>query len=437
MSRNVLLTNTSWWACASRLAMGFTECGYCVSAVHPAHGHPLAKTRVIRQSFPYSGIDPLASLKNAIRDSIPDVIIPCDDRAVGHLHLLHAQTAGSAGGDIAELVERSLGRASGFSTTGSRSALIAVATEQGIRVPATWQVSSLDDLKGTHAAFPWMLKSDGSWGGHGVRRVNSPAEAERAYAELAKPLPTSRFLKRLLVNRDPYWVQNWRDRTKPSIVAQAFVQGRPANMTASCWRGELLDTISADVVQAQGATGSATVVRIVESAAMVRAAQLIASRLGLSGFFGLDFMIEEHTGDAYLIEMNPRCTPLSHLALGEGRDPIAAFAARFSGKPARARQPLTQDDRIAYFPQAWHWDPKSEFLNTSFCDVPYSEPELVQELLQVPWPDRGLLARLMNRLRRHRFEDRQARGGFFQAALAPRKAAGEPPGGVACPSTHR
>jgi len=134
--------------------------------------------------------------------------------------------------------------------------------------------------------------------------------------------------------------------------------------------------------------------------------------------------------------MNPRCTPLSHLALGEGRDPLAALASRLSGKPERARPALTQDDQIAYFPQAWHWDPKSEFLNTSFCDVPYSEPELVQELLRVPWPDRSILARLMNRMRGQRFEDRHARGGFFQAALAPGKAVSEPTGAAACPSTH-
>jgi len=417
--------------------MGFTECGYCVSAVHPVHGHPLAKTRAVRHSFPYSGFDPIASLKNAIQVSLPDVIVPCDDRAVEHLHLLHAQTAGSPERDIAELIERSLGSAASFSIAGSRSGLMAAAVEQGIRVPTTWQVSSVEDLKTAQVPFPWMLKSDGSWGGHGVRLVESREEAERAYAELAQPLPTARFLKRLLVNRDPYWVQNWRGRTKPSVVAQAFVHGRPANMAASCWRGELLDAISAEVVQAQGTTGSATVVRIVESPEAVRSAQLLASRLGLSGFFGLDFMIEEKTGDSYLIEMNPRCTPLSHLALGEGRDPLAAFAARLSGKPARARQPLTKDDRIAYFPQAWHWDPNSEFLNTSFCDVPYSEPELVQDLLQVPWPDRSLLARMVNHLRRDRFEDRRARGGFFQAALAPRNEANESRPGVVCPSAHR
>jgi len=169
---------------------------------------------------------------------------------------------------------------------------------------------------------------------------------------------------------------------------------------------------------------------------MVLAARILARRLELSGFFGLDFMIEEETGSCYLIEMNPRSTPLAHLALGMGRDPLAALAARLSGAAPSARQPVTQEDLIAYFPQAWHWDPNSEFLKISFCDVPSSEPELVKDLLQVPFPDRSLLARISHRLRREAFRDRRVRGGFFHAALMSRKKANEPPKGVPCRTTH-
>lgn len=434
MLKTVLLTNTSWWACASRLAIGLTECGCHVSAAYPSHGHPLAKTRNIRQSFPYSAVDPVRSLKNAIQAASPDLIIPCDDRAVEHLHRLHARTSGSAESEVAELIERSLGSSISFSTTLSRSALIATAAALGIRVPATWKVFSPAQLNGSVGtyAFPWVLKSCGSWGGHGVRIVHSHEQAESAFRELSRPLTTARFMKRLLVDRDPYWMETWRHRTRPDVIAQAYIKGRPANMVASCWQGELLDAISAEVIQAQGAKGAATVVSIVDNPAMVEAAELLARHLELTGFFGLDFMIEEQTGQAYLIEMNPRCTPLSHLALGEGRDPVAALAARLSGKPARARTPLTQEEQIAYFPQAWHWDPNSDFLNTSFCDVPYSEPELVRDLLQVPWPDRGLLARLANHLRRERFEDRRSRGGDFSGALTASKESEQDRGQVAC-----
>jgi hypothetical protein len=137
--------------------------------------------------------------------------------------------------------------------------------------------------------------------------------------------------------------------------------------------------------------------------------------------FGLDFMIEETTGDHYLIEMNPRATPLSHLQLGTGRDLISALYAQLSGARTREKTLATDVDTIAYFPQAWHWDPKSELLQSSFHDVPWEEPELVQELSRLPYPDRSILARVANMLRRKTFEHRAARGGVFESALTNHK----------------
>jgi len=69
--------------------------------------------------------------------------------------------------------------------------------------------------------------------------------------------------------------------------------------------------------------------------------------------------------------------------------------------------------------------PQSVLLRTSFCDVPWQEPDLVQDLLRVPWPDRSLLAHLSNQLRRTTFQDRHSRGGVFQPALAGREPADE------------
>ena len=114
----------------------------------------------------------------------------------------------------------------------------------------------------------------------------------------------------------------------------------------------------------------------------------------MSGFFGLDFMVEKDTSKPYLIEMNPRCTPLSHLPLGTGRDMIEALAAQLSGRPLRPTVSITQNDTIAYFPQAWRKE--SELLASSFQDIPEGEPNLVKALLR-PWPERSLLFRLASK----------------------------------------
>lgn len=150
---------------------------------------------------------------------------------------------------------------------------------------------------------------------------------------------------------------------------------------------------------------------------MMAAAERIAHRLGLSGFLGLDFMIEYGTGAAFLVEMNPRSTPLCHLQLGPGRDLAGAPWAKLSGQPAREMPAVTQNGLIAYFPHAWRH--KSEFLHSSFQDVPLDELDLSQELLD-PRLDRSFLFGLVS--------DAQS----FAMALADRRTSDEHlPGSVA------
>jgi len=127
---------------------------------------------------------------------------------------------------------------------------------------------------------------------------------------------------------------------------------------------------------------------------MAKATESLVRRLGVSGFCGFDFMIEDGTEAAHLIEMNARSTPLCHLALGAGRDPIAGLAARLEGAARRTPAAVTANPVIAYFPQAWLTMPDSELLRTGYHDVPWSDPALVRELVRAPYPDRGMLARL-------------------------------------------
>jgi hypothetical protein len=120
-------------------------------------------------------------------------------------------------------------------------------------------------------------------------------------------------------------------------------------------------------------------------------------RLGLSGFFGLDFMIEERTGDAYLIEMNPRVTPPCHIRLGKGRNLAGALRAQFAHQSIPEDAPVTEASMIAYFPRSSKGN--KEVMQNCYQDVPENEPELVQELLN-PFPDRTLLFRLVQWLSR-------------------------------------
>ena len=190
-----------------------------------------------------------------------------------------------------------------------------------------------------------------------------------------------------------------------------------------CSKGKVLAGIAVEVVAAQGAMGPATIIRIVEGRRMLDAAAALAGRLRLSGFHGLDFMLEDKTRTAYLIELNPRCAMPCHLRLGPGRDLIGSLHAEISGRPANPPPFAISNDLVCYFPQAWLADPKSKALRSGYHDVPFGEPELLKELLLLPYPDRSLLARTSDRFRKMTMEQRSARSIVFR----PSHAAGHDP----------
>ena len=400
MTPKVLLADTTRNGCSTRLALAFLKAGIEVSAVLPPRGHPLLKARFLRQIFPYSGLRPLDSLVAAIEATEPQVIVPCDDLGVRHLHDLYtrARSLGASGSSLEALIVRSLGSPDSYPIVSSRYGLLKIAREEGLRVPDTNLIHTVDDIKswGQGRKLPWVLKADGTFGGRGVRIARTPMEAERSFLQMNRPVRIGHVIRRLIVDRDPFVLRPWWGRSKPAIIVQSHIQGRPSNCAVLCQEGNVLAGIAVEVVTAQGPTGPATVVRVVDRPEMMVCAERIARRLKLSGFFGLDFMIEEGSGATYLIEMNPRGTPLCHLQLGKGRDMVDALWAQLSHQPLRETPPLTQNNMIAYFPRAWRLE--SELLKASYQDIPLDEPDLVREILR-PWPDRTLLVLAFKQLR--------------------------------------
>jgi hypothetical protein len=115
---------------------------------------------------------------------------------------------------------------------------------------------------------------------------------------------------------------------------------------------------------------------------MSDAVEKMVRRMGLSGLCGFDFMLEASTGNAYLIEINPRATQVGHIALGAGRDLPAALYGAITGQPSRVMPAVTTNDTIALFPHEWARDPQSEFLRTGYHDVPWGTPELVHACIR-------------------------------------------------------
>jgi formate-dependent phosphoribosylglycinamide formyltransferase (GAR transformylase) len=367
--------------------MAFDRAGCAVEAVCP-RGHLIAHVKSVIRRYQYSGF--LHSIRSAIQESKPDFIIPCDDYATLSLHTLHSESGGASG--MAQLLERSLGNSDGYAPIMARSSLLTSAGAMGICVPPTEIVADKKSLVAwlsTHG-FPAYLKADGTSGGVGVRMVETLEQAEAVFDKLSSPPGMLRMLKRTIIDKDMRLIVPWLRGAHPVMSVQPVIRGPEANCAVACWQGRVLACISVQVVERSEDLGPATVVRPIDNAQIFAAAEKIAKKFGLTGLYGLDFILEEETGTAYLLEINARSTQTSHLPLGPCRNPVAALVDAISGRPQDSQQPasIANHDLIALFPQEWKREPDSEYLMSAYHDVPWGEPDLVRECVKTRLQDR-------------------------------------------------
>ncbi|GCE91469.1 hypothetical protein MSKU15_3070 [Komagataeibacter diospyri] len=401
----VLIISSVWWSAITRAAVEFIESGVEVHAICPA-GHSLRCLKAIESIRNYPYVAPTVALAGAIAQIRPDLIIPADDRVVVTLHQIYgeADPTTAMGRLCRDTIERSLGRHEYFAYAQTRLSLINVLREQGIPTPAATNPATMNDVRRWCASTPgpWVFKRDRSWGGSGVVIADTQQEAESGFHRLSQPVRMVCALRVLLADRDIYSFMEATERRPLPVMAQAHVTGMPANIMVACWEGEVLGTLGVNVVSYQGRTGAATVIEITQSADMERAARVTCATLKLSGFFGLDFVRCAKTGTYHFIEMNPRLTQIGHLCHG-GNTLIRRLLQHVRGRaqvavPSAAME-LHERTMIALFPQILRTEPETLNSTAAWIDIPWRYPELVEELLRRPWPRRGSVARLEERLR--------------------------------------
>jgi hypothetical protein len=392
-----LLATTSSWYPSARLAMALHSAGCQVDAVCPGN-HPLRKTGSVERVHVYRGLSPLRSLARAIKISRPDFIAAGDDLATQLLHRLYAREKhnGPSGASVCALLERSFGEPQSFPVVRERWAFMEFARAEGLRVPSTRIAHTREDLRAwvNRMGLPAVLKADGTSGGDGVRIVRTLADAERAFDQLQAPPLLARAAKRALIDHDTTLVWPSLKRQRGVVNIQSFINGQEATSTVVCSKGVVLAALHFEVVNKASSTGHATVVRLTQNPEMASAAEVVIRRLGLSGFYGFDFMLEADTQHAYLIEINPRVTQVGHLNLGPGRDLPAALYAALSGKDVQPAPKITEKDTIALFPQEWIRDSQSPFLQSAYHDVPWEKPELVRDCVNSRQKQSGWYSRL-------------------------------------------
>ncbi len=357
--------------------MALRELG-CRLELMALRGHPARVTGVFERIYQYDPLRPMASLRGAIVGGEPEFVIPADELALMHVGEMRREIEG--------LVDRSVGGRAVMEAAESRMTLMRIAAGEGVAVPETMEIVEEADLEEAMARFglPLVLKADATSGGQGVRVMRDPRSARRAWGLLHRPPGLVRALKRGFVDKEWTHLRPWAQRKKRGVSAQRFIAGKERTGMAMCVRGAVKAMVCLEVIEHWCERGPSSVVRIIEDAAMERAMCLVARRVGVSGFCGFDFIVEPEGGRALLIEMNPRPTQLAHLALGPGRDLVAAYVREVLGvAEVEDRGRVTASETIAVFPLELQRDSESQMIRTGFHDVPWDSPALVRKALKV------------------------------------------------------
>jgi hypothetical protein len=373
----------------ARLPAALAAAGLSVAALCP-DDNPVAASRHLARHFPLgpsrSAARMAAALGRAVGAWRPRLVVPADEQVVAFLQSLVLPGSSRAHGlDAAacRLVLESLGRAESFDAMLLKSETLALARRVGVRVPpgGTVATPAAAAALADEIGYPAYLKNSFGWAGQGVRRCD-----DRAAVAAAMPAPPGRLaplragLRRLL-GRDWY-------PTGTAIDLQRAIAGRPAMYCALAWRGALLAGFAGLPQETDGETGPSTVVRLGAHPAMAEAAEAMIRALGATGFIGFDFMIEDGTGQAYLLECNPRPIQVCHLGPRVGVDLAAALAAALAGQAPdpRGREP-SGEAVVALFPQLWRQDPARFAACAALADLPWEDPGLLRRMVTEVAPD--------------------------------------------------
>jgi hypothetical protein len=391
----ILLATTGQLPSTARLAIELHDSGAQVSLLAPRN-HPAKVLDCIVHRMVYRALVPGRCLEGALLRARPDLVIACDERTVRDLHQLYRQTRH---GDLRLLIETSLGPADSFPVVTSRADFLALAHRHGVRVPPSMALPSIEALDPwiRQHPVPFVLKADGSWSGFGVRIISDASEAKSAFASMTRRASGRLALREILLEGNHFALRSWALAERPAMSVQNYIDGWPANIGAACWKGQILAATCVESVSTLSATGPSTVARIIDNPEMMEAARRIVKALHLTGMIGLDFMIEAATGFAYLIELNPRNTPICAVRLGPGHNLPEALVARLADRPVCQKLSRTERDIVAFFPDTWMQDPSNQFLHSGYHDVPWEQPDLVRVLMRRELRDRYWLTRMLRK----------------------------------------
>jgi len=357
------------WFGISHLPLALVRAGFTVGMAGARDG-PLAHTRHVSKTWlPEGALDATSKLIGLVQAAFdqwsPRMIVPADDQTVGIFHrLVRGQTQARVSIGLRKALRDSLGDPRWYATAAAKSRLdeaaaaASVAMAPQIVCPDTERALAFSRAQG----YPVLIKPDSGWAGQGIRVC-------RTEAELASGLAAVRASNKAAGRLDAYCVQK-------------YIKGETAAIALTAYRGRLLAGLAYAKHRTMFPRGPTSVARRLVRPDMLEAGARLVRHFGYSGFAGADFIIEAGSDRAWLIEFNPRPTPVCGRAHLMGVDLAAALMAQLQGKAPAMPAPAAAVEMVAFFPQEWLRNPNSRFLSDAYHDVPWSDPQLVRYFVE-------------------------------------------------------
>ena len=375
MATNVLFvaTATQWYG-AARMARCLAEAGFAVSLLTPANS-PSEKSRFLTKighlaphATPRDWVYAFAAM---VKATGPRIVLPCDDMALRLMQALAlnppADMQPALRLELASLVIESLGAPAHYRASIDKTLISPAAEAIGVRVPAYVVISERGDAErfAQQRGYPVVVKRNHSSAGQGVAICADAAELARALTTLGEP--------------DGLGLGDAGDG---SLLVQAHIRGRTHYHNSVAWKGALLAGQASEQLAAT-LRGPASAVRYYHSPELRAMSATLAKGFEISGVYVPEFVIEDGTGHAYLIEINRRMTHGTHRGAVFGVNLGAALFAAVNGSPSTTRSDLDPGEEhfVAHFPLEWVRDPNSRYLREYPVDIPWDEPELVDAIV--------------------------------------------------------
>src|SRR5450432_1095603 len=355
------------WLGASRLPKAFQRAGWEVSTLSfPSLLLDRCRSTSAQFFLPDRGSeeDLVAAARQALVAIRPTIVIPGDEAATELLQAVAATACRELpeGDPLLVLLRDSLGDFSKHAVLRDRRALADLAALLGVRAPAHAVVCSKDEAYAfaeKHGRLV-VLKAEESFAGLGVSICKDGDALDAALTRLVAKTPHA---------------------LSSGVLMQSFVPGTTTMRTVVAWRGQVLAGLSAIKVETHPSpTGPSSVVEFIEHPEMMKTVQQMIAALGFSGFASLDFILDA-AGDAHLLELNARPTPICHLGHYLGQDLCLRLREAVMGIAGSDCDPAGLPKKVVLFPQEWIRNPSSPHFNDAFHDVPWEDPDLVEALV--------------------------------------------------------